>query len=93
MRNIQHVIVCLVIFRFFSVLIFILTDIYLKTKFSYSIEFNGFTCEFFLIELSKILRDLSFFLLNVFVVYVPLCGLICVRVFMRMCAHREPRLV
>lgn len=57
-------------FRFFSVLVFILTDTYLKAKFFYSIEFNGFTCKFFLIELSKMLRDLIFFLFTVFVVYV-----------------------
>lgn len=56
-------------FRDFSVLVFILTDTYLKAKFFYSIEFNGFTCKFFLIELSKMLRDLTFFLFTVFVVY------------------------
>lgn len=77
MKNIQHVIVSLVISDFFCPYFYSCKYI-LKTKFIYSIAFNGFTCEFFLIELNKMLRDLSFFLFNVFVAYVPLCGLICI---------------
>lgn len=63
MRNIEQCNSVFSNFRFFSVLVFILTDTYLKTKIFYSVEFNGFTCKFFLIELSKMLRDLTFFFL------------------------------